>query len=98
MLILARCLDAPCPRLRLLDTPFPGSKDEPDLSGKDDPCVVDQHLQGVSISLTSLTAWPVAALYGTTCGGHLPVSEPRQEVIDAAQDVLLSYEQLAYGF
>ncbi len=27
-------------------------------------------------------------------GGHLPISEPHQEVIDAAQEVLLKYEQL----
>ena len=41
-----------------------------------------------------------SCLYGAAnaCGGHLPISEPHQEVIDAAQEVLLKYEQLAYGF
>ena len=77
-----------------------GKDDQPDLLVKDDPRVVDPALKESAFLTNIFNRMARSCLYGAAnaCGGHLPVSEPHQEVIDAAQEVLLKYEQLAYGF
>ena len=77
-----------------------GKDGEPDLLVKDDPRVVDPALKESAFLTNIFNRMARSCLYGAAnaCGGHLPISEPHQEVIDAAQEILLKYEQLAYGF
>ena len=67
---------------------------------KDDPRVVDPALKESAFLTNIFNRLARSCMYGAhnACEGHLPVSAPHAEVIDACHEATLEFERLAHDF
>ncbi len=71
-----------------------------DVLVKDDPRVVDPALKESAFLTNIFNRLARSCLYGAAnaCEGHLPVSAPHAEVVEACRKATLDFERCAHGF